>query len=76
MQITPKYDLIRIEGSLHAAVVGAQPTKTPVSVLQELCVKLMHITPKYDLIRIEGSLNELIFKYRVTVEEYIGNSLN
>ena len=53
------------------AAVGSQPTKTPVSVLQELCVK-RHITPKYDLIQIEGSVHEPTFKYRVTVGEYVG----
>jgi dsRNA-specific ribonuclease len=54
-----------------AAAVGSQPTKTPVSVLQELCVK-RQITPKYDLIQIEGSVHEPTFKYRVTVGEYVG----
>ena len=57
--------------SQAAAAVGSQPTKTPVSVLQELCVK-RQITPKYDLIQIEGSVHEPTFKYRVTVGEYVG----
>jgi len=54
-----------------AALAGSQRTQTPVSVLQELCVK-RHMTPKYDLIQIEGPDHEPTFKYRVTVGEYIG----
>lgn len=40
------------------------PTKTPVSVLQELLSR-RGITPKYELVQIEGAIHEPIFRYRV-----------
>ena len=47
--------------------------KTPVSLLQELCVR-RHMTPVYDLIQVEGSVHEPNFQYRVTVGELQGES--
>ncbi|CAG0888115.1 unnamed protein product [Cyprideis torosa] len=47
---------------------GAGPPKTPVSLLQELCVR-RHLTPVYDLVQVEGSVHEPSFQYRVTVGE-------
>jgi len=44
--------------------------KTPVSLLQELYVR-RGMTPKYDLVQIEGAVHEPIFKYRVTVGEFV-----
>jgi len=49
--------------------MAALPTKTPVSLLQELCVR-KGITPKYDLVQIEGAVHEPTFKNRVTVAEF------
>ena len=54
-----------------------QPTKTPVSVLQELCIR-NGLAPKYDLLQVEGAIHEPVFKYRVTVGDSVatgcGNS--
>jgi len=48
---------------------GALPCKTPVSLLQELCMR-RGISPKYDLLQIEGAVHEPTFVYRVTVGEF------
>lgn len=40
------------------------PSKTPVSVLQELLSR-RGITPKYELVQVEGAIHEPIFRYRV-----------
>lgn len=48
---------------------AAMPCKTPVSLLQELCMR-RGISPKYDLLQIEGQVHEPTFVYRVTVGEY------
>jgi len=54
-----------------------QHAKTPVSVLQELCIR-SGLTPKYDLLQVEGAIHEPVFKYRVTVGDSVatgfGNS--
>ena len=50
---------------------GALPSKTPVSLLQELCMR-RGISPKYDLLQIEGAVHEPTFVYRVTVGEFAG----
>lgn len=44
--------------------MAALPTKTPVSILQELLSR-RGITPKYELVQIEGAIHEPIFRYRV-----------
>lgn len=51
---------------------GALPAKTPVSLLQELCMR-RGISPKYDLLQIEGAVHEPTFVYRVTVGEFAAN---
>jgi len=51
------------------AMSSALPCKTPVSLLQELCMR-RGISPKYDLLQIEGQVHEPTFVYRVTVGEY------
>ncbi|XP_017770053.1 PREDICTED: uncharacterized protein LOC108557869 isoform X3 [Nicrophorus vespilloides] len=49
----------------------SMPTKTPVSVLQELLSR-RGITPKYELVQIEGAIHEPTFRYRVFLNsEYI-----
>lgn len=45
-------------------------TKTPVSLLQELCVRRRQ-TPKYEIVQQEGAAHEPTFKYRVTVGEAV-----
>lgn len=47
------------------------PTKTPVSVLQELLARRGTV-PKYELVQIEGLIHEPIFRYRVTVSDVVG----
>lgn len=54
-------------------IPGALPSKTPVSLLQELCMR-RGISPKYDLLQIEGAVHEPTFVYRVTVGEFAGES--
>ncbi|CAH1977101.1 unnamed protein product [Acanthoscelides obtectus] len=44
--------------------MAAMPSKTPVSVLQELLSR-RGVTPKYELVQIEGAIHEPIFRYRV-----------
>ncbi|NP_001182008.1 loquacious [Bombyx mori] len=44
------------------------PTKTPVSVLQELLAR-RETVPKYELLQIEGMIHEPTFRYRVTVAD-------
>ncbi|XP_077978656.1 interferon-inducible double-stranded RNA-dependent protein kinase activator A homolog [Glandiceps talaboti] len=51
---------------------GAKPSKTPISILQELCTK-RSLTPIYDLIACEGAAHQPKFVYRVTVGEYTAN---
>ena len=48
---------------------GADAAKTPVSLLQELCVRRGPTAPKYDLVQTEGPLHDTTFKYRVTIGE-------
>lgn len=51
--------------------MASLPTKTPVSVLQELLSR-RGITPKYELVQIEGAIHEPIFRYRVYLStEYV-----
>jgi RISC-loading complex subunit TARBP2 len=47
------------------------PSKTPVSVLQELLSR-RGTTPKYELVQIEGAIHEPTFRYRVTVSDVVG----
>jgi len=54
---------------------GNLPSKTPVSVLQELLSR-RGTTPKYELVQIEGAIHEPTFRYRVTVGEVIGKKTN
>jgi len=56
-------------GQSAEALGGALPCKTPVSLLQELCMR-RGISPKYDLLQIEGAVHEPTFVYRVTVGEF------
>jgi RISC-loading complex subunit TARBP2 len=51
--------------------VGMLPSKTPVSVLQELLSR-RGTTPKYELVQIEGAIHEPTFRYRVTVSDVVG----
>ncbi|KAK3871414.1 hypothetical protein Pmani_017700 [Petrolisthes manimaculis] len=66
-QPPPNVDSTSIEG-----MPGALPSKTPVSLLQELCMR-RGISPKYDLLQIEGAVHEPTFVYRVTVGEFAAN---
>ncbi|XP_050717990.1 RISC-loading complex subunit tarbp2-like isoform X4 [Eriocheir sinensis] len=66
-QPPPNVDTASIEG-----IPGALPSKTPVSLLQELCMR-RGISPKYDLLQIEGAVHEPTFVYRVTVGEFAAN---
>jgi len=50
-------------------IAASLPCKTPVSLLQELCMR-RGISPKYDLLQIEGQVHEPTFVYRVNVGEY------
>lgn len=64
---------------LHEAArleMKSLPSKTPVSVLQELLSRRGTI-PKYELVQIEGAIHEPTFRYRVTVADVVGlyNSL-
>lgn len=49
------------------------PTKTPVSVLQELLARRCTV-PKYELVQIEGMIHEPTFRYRVTVADLVGTT--
>lgn len=51
------------------------PSKTPVSVLQELLSR-RGTTPKYELVQIEGAIHEPTFRYRVTVADVVGKTGN
>ncbi|XP_043219329.1 interferon-inducible double-stranded RNA-dependent protein kinase activator A homolog isoform X1 [Amphibalanus amphitrite] len=53
-------------------VTPSIPTKTPVSLLQELAAKQC-ITPKYDLLQVEGAVHEPTFLYRATVGEFVAS---
>ncbi|XP_011638594.1 RISC-loading complex subunit tarbp2-like isoform X3 [Pogonomyrmex barbatus] len=58
---------------LHEAArleMKALPSKTPVSVLQELLSRRGTI-PKYELVQIEGAIHEPTFRYRVTVTDVV-----
>jgi len=60
---------------LHEAArleMKALPSKTPVSVLQELLSRRGTI-PKYELVQIEGAIHEPTFRYRVTVADVVGS---
>lgn len=52
--------------------LAAMPSKTPVSILQELLNRRGLAPPKYQLVQIEGAIHEPIFRYRVNVEGLIG----
>lgn len=60
---------------LHEAArleMKSLPSKTPVSVLQELLSRRGTI-PKYELVQIEGAIHEPTFRYRVTVTDVVGS---
>ncbi|KAK6620325.1 hypothetical protein RUM44_006726 [Polyplax serrata] len=59
----PLVEAAKIEMSL-------MPTKTPVSILQELLSR-RGTTPKYELVQIEGAIHEPTFRYRVTVADAV-----
>ncbi|XP_022189837.2 RISC-loading complex subunit tarbp2 isoform X3 [Nilaparvata lugens] len=46
--------------------IKSLPSKTPVSVLQELLSR-RGTTPKYELVQVEGAIHEPTFRYRVSV---------
>ncbi|EEB19182.1 tar RNA binding protein, putative [Pediculus humanus corporis] len=46
------------------------PSKTPVSLLQEMLSR-QGTTPKYELVQIEGAIHEPTFRYRVTVADNV-----
>ncbi|XP_073970155.1 protein Loquacious-like isoform X5 [Rhodnius prolixus] len=48
----------------------SMPSKTPVSVLQELLSR-RGVTPKYELVQVEGAIHEPTFRYRVSVGEIL-----
>ncbi|XP_046389570.1 interferon-inducible double-stranded RNA-dependent protein kinase activator A homolog [Ischnura elegans] len=50
--------------------LSSLPTKTPVSVLQELLSR-RGTTPKYELVQVEGAIHEPTFRYRVTVADVV-----
>ncbi|XP_044755759.1 RISC-loading complex subunit tarbp2-like isoform X2 [Coccinella septempunctata] len=54
------------EAKLVFQEISPIPTKTPVSVLQELLCRRGK-TPKYELVQIEGAIHEPIFRYRVFI---------
>ncbi|XP_077289136.1 protein Loquacious-like isoform X1 [Arctopsyche grandis] len=59
--------------SIHEAAkreMASIPSKTPVSVLQELLARRGTV-PKYELVQIEGLIHEPIFRYRVTVSDVV-----
>jgi hypothetical protein len=47
-------------------------SKTPVSILQEMCIRKGDV-PQYELIHDGGGSHEALFKYRVVVAEMTGN---
>ena len=51
---------------------GTNSVKTPVSLLQELCVR-RGLTPKYELVHTDGdgAIHGTTFKYRVTIGEFV-----
>ena len=49
---------------------GTNAAKTPVSLLQELCVR-RGLTPKYELVNSDGAMHKPPFKYRVTIGEFV-----
>ena len=51
------------------------PSKTPVSLLQEMLSR-QGTTPKYELVQIEGAIHEPTFRYRVTVADNVGKEIN
>ncbi|XP_058794643.1 RISC-loading complex subunit tarbp2-like isoform X3 [Phymastichus coffea] len=53
----------------------ALPSKTPVSVLQELLSR-RGTTPKYELVQIEGAIHEPTFRYRVTVADVVDSLIS
>ncbi|XP_043210472.1 RISC-loading complex subunit tarbp2-like isoform X1 [Amphibalanus amphitrite] len=59
-----------VASSMNGASMPTMPTKTPVSLLQELCAK-RGITPKYDLIQVEGAVHQPTFLYKATVGEFM-----
>ncbi|XP_037075906.1 RISC-loading complex subunit tarbp2-like isoform X3 [Pollicipes pollicipes] len=58
--------------AVNGTAMPTMPSKTPVSLLQELCAK-RGITPKYELIQVEGAVHEPTFLYRATVGEFIAS---
>lgn len=49
--------------------MASVPSKTPVSILQELLSR-RGITPKYELVQIEGAIHEPIFRYRYVLNYF------
>lgn len=54
--------------------MASLPSKTPVSILQELLSR-RGLTPKYELVQIEGAIHEPTFRYRVTMDNAVGKYL-
>ncbi|XP_034242182.1 interferon-inducible double-stranded RNA-dependent protein kinase activator A homolog isoform X2 [Thrips palmi] len=60
----------RIRRAIDEEEMKELPSKTPVSVLQELLSR-RGTTPTYELVQIEGAIHEPTFRYRVTVADVV-----
>jgi hypothetical protein len=47
-----------------------QPSKTPISFVQEVCYK-RGLVPRYELIQIEGVVHRPLFRFRLTVGDQV-----
>jgi len=65
------------ENKEESEEITGPSSKTPVSMLQEMCAR-SGLTPKYDLLQVEGAIHDPVFKFRVTVGNIVatgcGNS--
>ena len=61
-----------VESTFNNITSFSDASKTPVSILQELCSR-RGISAKYDLLQIDGALHEPTFVYRVTIREFTAN---
>lgn len=68
-QLTDKPVVVPVEKEVtelgNKIEINYMPSKTPVSVLQELLSR-RGITPSYELVQIEGAIHEPTFRYRVS----------
>ncbi|KAE8750709.1 loquacious isoform C [Frankliniella occidentalis] len=70
MNYIPLATVERIRRAIDEEEMKELPSKTPVSVLQELLSR-RGTTPKYELVQIEGAIHEPTFRYRVTVADVV-----